>query len=537
MLFRSSKDAEAAAQWAEVVRERPDDDAARLRLADLYLGLEQQDSALELYKAILVHRPDDPSLRRRTGTLLMDMDRGPEAIPHLEAYIALLPGDEEALRALEKLYAWNERPEDARRLLEKRVETHPDDLDASTELAERCVDAGQEAKAITLYDRIVKARPDDLGARRALAELYEWNAAPGKALQQYEAILDARPFDAEVRSRALSLSSDLGLGSKARQHAYLLRSNDPRYKDLSRQTLLVDTGFGTWAGVQYTFFHEKDRVYFHGVGPKAAYQVRDGATIGAWYQFRHLTSPSSLANSPKRTVMGHAVGVFTELVLPAEFRLSAGASYIHYDTGFDSGNGFLTLSRDFDRVTLTFEAERVDLLGSVGDVERKIVANNLVLSLDAEPVDRFLLHLSGGGGFYSDWNRMANAAASIGWRPLDSPRLELWYEYTYLHAAYTEAKYPRITYFAPDHYHSHGPLITWSHAAATWFAYGLDLHLWHVYGAADNALLLQYTPKVTFRPALHHLLQASYTRTDTLWGSIATRYQDNLLLFTYAYEF
>ena len=42
---------------------------------------------------------------------------------------------------------------------------------------------------------------------------------------------------------------------------------------------------------------------------------------------------------------------------------------------------------------------------------------------------------------------------------------------------------------------------------------------------------------MTFRPALHHLLQASYERSDEVWGSVEFRYQDNLLLFTYAYEF
>ncbi len=536
-LSDQSRDAEAVAQWEEVVRVRPEDAAARLRLADLYVGMDQADSALEHYQAVLQRRPDDPALRRRVGLLLMDMDRGAEAIPHLEAYAALVPADDEVQRALEKLYTWNDRPDDARRVLEGRVRLHPDDVDATRELAERYVDKGDEAKAMTLYERVVKARPDDLAARRALGELYEWNNAPRKALEQYETCLAAQPYDAEIRARALSLSTDLGLGPRARVHGYLLRSSDSRFRDLARESVLADTGFGSWAGVQYTFFQEKGRLEFHGVGPRAAYEAKDWATVGAWYQFRHLSGPTSDADTTRRTAMGHAFGVFANLALPREVQLSIGGSFAHYDTGFDSGNGYLTLSRDFGPLAVTFQAERADLMTSVGDVRSKAVANTFTLGFDSEPVTRLLLHASGSFGIYSDWNQRLASSLGAGVRVLDLPRIELWYEYDYEHFRYPSAKYPRVTYFAPDSYHMHGPLATLTHPVATWFAYGLSLHLWHVYGTGDNALMLQYGANVTFRPGLHHMIQASYQRGDEVWGSVAARYQDNLLLFTYAYEF
>lgn len=534
-LSDQSKDAEAAAQWERVVHARPTEDAARLRLADLYVGLDQADSALEHYQAVLEHRPNDPALRRRTGLLLLDMDRGPEAIPHLEAYSALVPGDEEVLSALQKLYAWNERPDDAMKILEKRVELHPEDVDAARELAERYLDREKETKAIALYERVVKARPDDLPARRALGQLYEWNSAPRKALEQYEAYLASKPYDAEVRARALSLSTDLALGSKARLHGYLLRSSDSRFRDLAREAVLAETGFGSWAGVQYSFFHEQDRLYFHAAGPRAAYEVKDWATVGAWYQFRHLQSAESAP--AVRTILGHAVGMFANLSLPKAFQLSLGASFAHYDTGFNSGNGFLTVSRDIGPVTLSLQAERSDLLTSTGDVRTKVVSNNLTLGIDSEPVNRLLVHASGTWGLYSDWNQRLASSVGIGCRPFDLPRFELWYEYDYDHFRHPGALSGGITYFAPSNYHSHGPLATLTHPVAPWFAYGLDLHLWHVYGSGDNALLLQYGANVTFRPALHHMIQASYQRSDEVWGSAAIRYQDNQVRFSYAYEF
>ncbi len=536
-LSDQARDAEAVTQWEAVVREHPEDDAARLRLADLYVGLDQTDSALEHYQAVLKRRPTDPALHRRVGLLLMDVDRGAEAIPHLEAYAALVPGDDEVEKALEKLYLWNDRPEDARRMLEARARLHPDDVDAKRELAERYVDKGDEAKATALYEQVVKARPDDLAARRALGQLYEWNDAPRKALEQYEICLAAHPFDSEIRARALSLSTDLGLGPKARLHGYLLRSADPRFRDLARESVLADTGFGSWAGVQYTFFQEKNRLMFHGVGPRAAYEAKDWATVGAWYQFRYLHGPSNESGAPNRTILGHALGVFANLALPKEFRLSVGASFAHYDSGLNSGNGFLTLSRDFGPATLSLHVERADLLTSIGDVRTKAAATNFTLALDSEPVNRLLLHASGTFGVYSDWNQRGAATAGLGCRVTDLPRLEFWYEYEYEHFRYTDDRYPRITYFAPANYHMHGPMASLTHPVATWFAYGLNAHLWHAYGSGDNALLLQYGANVTFRPALHHLLQASYERSDEVWGSVEFRYQDNLLLFTYAYEF
>jgi predicted Zn-dependent protease len=536
-LSDQSKDAEAVSQWEEVLRARPEDDNARLRLADIYLGLDQADSALEQYQAVLGRNPNDPALRRRTGMLLVDLDRGAEAVAHLEAYSVLVPGDDEVMNVLEKLYRWNDRPDLAIRILERRIDLHPGDIDAVRQLAESCVDLGNEKKAIDLYQKVVMARPDDLEARHALGELYEWNGAPTRALEQYDAYLKARPFDSEVRARSLSLSSDLGLGSEARMHGYFLRSTDPRFQSRAREAILADTGFGSWAGVEYDFYNELNNLTRHLAGPRAQYRLNNIVTLGLWYQFRHLSGPSIVDGNPKSTVMGHAVGVFSNLSLPLEFKLSLGASFAHYDTGFNSGNGFLNLSRDFGPVNLSLQAERTDLLSSVGDVQTKVVSNDMTLGIDTEPVDRFLMHFSGTWGYYSDKNQRLAAGAGVGWRPLDSPRIELWYEYMYNHFKDPETSNPDISYFAPLNYQRHGPMATMMHAVTTWFAYGLDLHLWHVYDSGEQSIRIESGAKVTLRPALHHLIQLSYLRTDAVWSSSSAKYRDQQGTFTYAYEF
>lgn len=527
---------EAADQWGEVLKAAPLDDDTRLRLADLWLSLDHPDSALELYQEVRSRRGEDPTLMRRVGLLLVDQDRQAEAIDLLARYLQIVPGDDEVARTLMQLYRWQDRPEDARRLLEARVRQRPDDLEALRQLAAMHLDDGREREAIEAYERLLAALPDDPLVIRTLGLLYEWNGRPRDALHLYDRLLEQQPFDGEIRARALSLSSDLGLGARARRYATLLRTSDPRFRDLARQSVLADTGLASHLSLEYTLFHEKDRLWFHGVGPRGAWQFRPEASVGAFYQFRFLRGPSSEPDRGRRTVLGHAVGAFAEADLTA-VQLSLGASWQHYDTGFDSGNGYLVVSRDFDRVSLAAEVRRADVMTAIGDIETRIVANSLSLGLDSEPVDRMILHLGGSYGVWSDWNQRWSASAALGVRVMNSPRLELRYDYEGEGFRYPGRRYGRITYFAPEHYHLHGPVVHWTHAVRPWFAYSLSLHLWHAWGEGDNALLLQVAPQVTFRPGGRQLLQASYQRTDGIWGHVGARYQDDLLTVTWGYEF
>jgi tetratricopeptide (TPR) repeat protein len=519
--------------YQKVVFLDPQNIGSRTRLAELLLGQNQKDSALEQYFIIAAARPFDPLIRKRTADLLIEADRTDAAIVHLEAYLKAVPNDDAAMRTLHSLYLWNDKLEDAMRVLKLLVERNPGDIGLERQLAERYLDQGNEKEAIKHYSRVVKADRQDAAALSTLGMLYEWNSMPAEALKAYEQYLVLRPFDSEIRVRALTLSSDMGLGRKARLHAQMVRAGDPRYADLARDIVISDTGFNSYVAMDYTFYNENGKFRFHQVGPRVSIGVTDWASVGAYYNFRYH---EDLARTTQKPVMGHQIGAFASLNLPAGIMLTLDGSYIYYDTGRSSGNAGLTLSKEFENLTLTAFFERKDILSSMGDIIDSVVSNDIGLAIYTSPWDRMIVTAEISGGVYDDNNSHVAGTVGLGVRIVRSPSLELMYNYTIEHFKF-DAKANNLSYFAPDLYHVHGPQLTFTHPVNHWFTYGLMAEVLHAYGYGDNALLFSGRAEFIFRPGLHHLIKTSYQGTVEMWGKAASGYQDNLLLFRYAYEF
>lgn len=557
-LADQNKTIEATELYEKAVAMVPDNADWRMALADLYLGANQEDSALEHYLILVQTRHQDPALRRRVARLLESMNRVEAAMHHLEAYVGIVPDDAEALENLYRLYLWNDRLDSAVTVLKTLHAMRPNDREIIRTLAERALDQSAEAEAIALYEKALALDPEDLEVRRALGQLYEWNDRPRDALKQYEFFLSKKPFDNEIRARALSLASDLELSRNAHLHAHMLRTGDSRYRDMALRVLLDDSGFGSWVSMDYVFFWEQDRFSYHGIGPRGAWQINDWATVGAWYQFRHHLAGPDDTQTNGNEVLSHTGGLFANFNLPADFILMLDLSYTRYDWdlegdfldlgpgkhSWDSVSAGATVSRDIGPASLALFARRADQLVSLPAIYKHVVLNNFGLSIDAAIVDQLLLAGAVEFGLLSDANKRVFGRAGIGWLALQNPRLEIWYEYSIEH--YFETRDAADTYyFAPDIYHAHGPRIAWKHAVTLWFAYGIDTRLWHAYGTGgptdatfkDNALMLSWVADMTFRPGLHHRIKVSFERTDQLWGNTAYRFQDNLLMGRYIYEF
>jgi tetratricopeptide (TPR) repeat protein len=537
-LSDQGRDDEAIQSYEKIVSVDPDAVGPRLRLADLYLYTDRPDAALEHYLQVQAARPGDPALRRKVADILLSMDRTADAVPHLVAYLDAVPGDIEARRTLYKAYLWTDQTAQAIETLKTIVDTHPEDLDASRELAERYVDQSDEASAIALYERILEARPDDAVSRRALGELYEWNDAPSKALDQYEAFLQTTPYDSEIRGRAMQLAVDLGLGGRAKRHAEVLGMADPRSRDLARDLMLVDTGFGTSLAAEYWFFSDSDDFFHHAVGPRFRYGFGDEYGVGAKYTFHWLNGPDAGA-SP--VIMGHQGELFADARLPWDILLEGAVAVTWYDTNWTSINALLSLTKDFADGSIRLFGERIDWLTTAGDVRNEVVGNGAGLELGWEFWYPLFVTVGGEYTYLQSpslgGNHRGLVEGGFGVIAYPNPRIEVAYQYNIEMYDRTD---PTFSYFARDHYQSHGPMASIRHPVTHWFLYGADLHLWHVVEDSTSThptLLLTYGAELVFRPGVQHLIRAAYHRTDTLSGFASSVYRENVLTASYTFEF
>jgi len=73
------------------------------------------------------------------------------------------------------------------------------------------------------------------------------------------------------------------------------------------------------------------------------------------------------------------------------------------------------------------------------------------------------------------------------------------------------------------------------HTVVPYFQYGADIRLWHA--VSEDALFLTYGASVAFRVAWKHLLRVAFHRTDTVYGTTKSLYNENLLTAGYVFEF
>lgn len=547
-------DAEALVEWSRVLAElgqeeealraceratqlRPEDDEVRLWLAELYLRQNQPDSALEHYLLVLKRRPHSIALRKRVAEVLTWLDRNEEAVGHLEAYVAAVPTDVESLKALYRLYLWTDREEKAFEVLERVLELDPTDKTLKLEYARRCEDFGWLEKAIKAYEDLAKVDPSEPEAPCALGRLYEWTASPKKALKNYERCLALRPFDVEARERALSLSLDLGEARKAREHASVLAASGVAHEELTRRALLLEAGHKTSLGVDFSWFNDRLGFDHISLGPSGGFALGEAISVGARYRFHWLKGHPDLAGTqPEVEFRGHEIGAFSEIMLKEPWLLELAAWVTHYEGTWTSVGARVEQKADFDRVSLSIFAERADHLATAGAVQDKVVFNTGGTSVFWSVWRGLFLDTLFEVSYVNpDGNVRWYGWGALGYTILEMPRLAASYTYTLEHFRDNDTNGHVRKYFNPRAYQTHGPALTFRHPVTTWFFYGVDLRLWHA--VRDDALLLTYGFPLGFRVARRHFIDLSYTRTDTLIGSTTTLYSENVLTFSYVFEF
>ena len=240
--------------------ETPSDEAARLRLAQIYRGLGETPRALAVQRELVDLRPTDHDRLVALGEMLVQAGRAGEAVTYYERAAAVAPTSVKTALALVQLYEWTNQPRRALDLLERIAVTWPDDRTLTERVAQLARGAGETDRALAVLDRLarefpqepryqrqavnlliaadrapdaiprlerlVARSPDDVEPALFLAQLYEWTNQPQKALAVIARLSAARPGDQALAERAASLAEAAGssdrslalLEALARQH-------------------------------------------------------------------------------------------------------------------------------------------------------------------------------------------------------------------------------------------------------------------------------------------------------------------------------
>lgn len=523
------RDRDASRYFEKVVNNQPENLSARLRLAELYLYLGENDGALSHLLYVLKNKPNDPSLHYQIAFILLSMDRSLEAIPYLETYLKAVPLDLDAKLQLYYAYLWNDKPEKALETLSSIVSADPENVDLIKELADRMVDNGKEREAISLYEEVIRKKPNNMGVRLTLAELYQWNDMPKKALQQYEAYLEVNPLDTDVREKALRLSLELGVQKKARFHATFLDPSRTEWGDLISETMLLSQEFGTSIGTGYHFLQYREGISHHSGGLRFSVQATDYLKAGAGYRFHYLSGEYQEA---RKAVMGHEGSISFDLSLPNRWSLGAQFRSTFYDNKWLSFGGELSIEKQLTYMTLVFMGRRYDYLTTMGDVEKKVTLNTAQVETFVSILDPLFVILEASFGIFSDNNKRVFTEVGIGYVAFRNPRFELSYKYSFEHYSRSGEG---ITYFSPSHYQIHGLHLSFRHPLSIWFYYGLNLGLLHA--VEDRDILINYGGTMGLKLWQRHNLEISYIRTDALLQRKTGRYFENIGVCNYTFEF
>ncbi|MGC8518706.1 MAG: XrtA/PEP-CTERM system TPR-repeat protein PrsT [Steroidobacteraceae bacterium] len=178
--------AQALAQALEgVVRAHPKDEAAKLNLAEVYLGSGQAAQAL----ALLQQTHDSTDIRR--DRMLIDAVGAVHGVGAAGAEVARLVGEHPKNAAVLNLAAAFDvqqgKPQAARALLARALAANPNDVGSLIDLAGIEQAMGQPQAAIQRLQAVLSAHPQALPVRLALADVYFRE----RNFQQARAVLEA----------------------------------------------------------------------------------------------------------------------------------------------------------------------------------------------------------------------------------------------------------------------------------------------------------------------------------------------------------
>ncbi len=182
----SSADLKGAEQIFETLASKhPEFTVGARNLAEVYLAEGRTDDAIRAYRAVLVHHNDDMPSHLALANVLLGANDVNGAVEELKAAAAVTPNDPAPLLRLANLYAAAQKWPEALTVLHGLDAQFPNNLDVADLLARTQLASGDKAACLATYKRAVDSAPksavllarfslaltaaDDLdGARKAL---------------------------------------------------------------------------------------------------------------------------------------------------------------------------------------------------------------------------------------------------------------------------------------------------------------------------------------------------------------------------------
>ena len=119
--------ADAERLYAECLARDPEQDDARVQLANVWLRSGRAEQAIPLYQAAVARNPRQPALHNNLATALMTTQQLGAAEHHFRQTLALDPGFFQAWLHLGRVLAATGRPAEAREALQRAAVLRPDD--------------------------------------------------------------------------------------------------------------------------------------------------------------------------------------------------------------------------------------------------------------------------------------------------------------------------------------------------------------------------------------------------------------------------
>lgn len=173
-----AESADAESLYGEVVRLAPEFLEGRLALGQYYAASDQNEAAIEQYRAAIDTNPDFHPAHFSLGTLLLDLERPDAAEPHFREVVRLDQSNADAYYYLGNIQYGRERYSWAQIQYELALAWEPSHVNAEYGYGKAAQELGDLDEALRRFERVVEIAPNfpdgyfSRGSVRSLREEY-----------------------------------------------------------------------------------------------------------------------------------------------------------------------------------------------------------------------------------------------------------------------------------------------------------------------------------------------------------------------------
>jgi Flp pilus assembly protein TadD len=241
ILYQQGKLSEAAADFREAIRLKPNDAAAWNNLGDVLTAQGQKQEAMKCYGTAIQLKPYLASTLGNLAILLASDKQYDQALPLYQKALQVKPQNVDFRIGYARTLLALGRPNEAATQFEMVLQDHPDDAAANTGLAQMLARQGRYDEAITHYKLVVQSEPDDPVAHNNLGIILSAANRNEEAIKQYEIALRLKPdYVAAHGNLGVSLVATGNLNAALDQFKTVLRLDPTNALACDKTAVVLD---------------------------------------------------------------------------------------------------------------------------------------------------------------------------------------------------------------------------------------------------------------------------------------------------------